>query len=174
MEHFNIQAVVLRLRLEFQAELGVLCCLPLSGKHSSQKLPTPEPSSRTATQNNDETLPKPSSLPCSLSPLPPCLFLPRSLLPLNAVPKLKASLVLGVAEQMQLERPFFFLHLMEKEPTSGISSLSASSSGELVQYQVGASSQRIPFSNTKMLRRALLLLGELSNALTPVIFSATD
>lgn len=99
-------------------------------------------------------------------PLPPCLFLPRSLLPLNAAPKLKASLVLGVAEQMQLERPFFFLHLMENEPTSGISSLSASSSGELVQYQVGASSLHIHFSNTKMLRRALLLLGELPNTLT--------
>lgn len=46
---------------------GILCCLPLSRKLSSQKLPNTEPSSRTATQNNDETPPKPNSLPCSLS-----------------------------------------------------------------------------------------------------------
>lgn len=48
---------------------------------------------------------------------------------------------------MQLERPFFFLHLMENHLTSGIRSLRAASSGELVQYQVGASSQRFHFSN---------------------------
>lgn len=48
---------------------------------------------------------------------------------------------------MQLERPFFSLHLMENELTSGTRSLRASSSGEPLQYQVGASSRRFPFSN---------------------------
>lgn len=126
---------------------GVLCCLLLSGKLSSQKLPK-----NRAQQQDSHTKQWWNASKTKLAalfpfPLPPCLFLPRSHLPLNAALKLKASLVLGVEEQMQLERRFFFLHLMENELTSGIRSLRASSYGELVQYQVSDSSQHFHFSN---------------------------
>lgn len=58
-------------------------------------------------------LPKPSSLPRSLSLfLLVCSSLTCSLL--NTPLKLKASLVLGIDERMQVERHFFFLHLTEK------------------------------------------------------------